>query len=70
MQLLQGILGPAKRISMQAYAVQGRLIGLPRLGVCSKFMIVTIKKINNTSHSLNIFKLTFRCFRGEGSFSR
>jgi hypothetical protein len=28
------------------YAVQGRLIGLPGLGACSKFLIVTVTKRN------------------------
>jgi hypothetical protein len=35
-----------KCTSMQACAVQGRLIGLPGLSVCSKFLIETITKIN------------------------
>jgi hypothetical protein len=38
--------GPVKWISMQAYAVQGRLIGLPGLGICFKFLIETIAKRN------------------------
>jgi hypothetical protein len=34
--------GPAKWTIMQAYAVQGRLIGLSGLCVCYKFLIETI----------------------------
>jgi hypothetical protein len=58
--------------SMQAYAVQGRLIELPGLDVCFCFLIETITKRNEwylKLHSLNIFKGTFRCFRGKSSFS-
>jgi hypothetical protein len=58
---------------MQAYAVQGRLIGLPGFCVCYKFLIETIMDRHEyyfKLHSLNIFKFMFRCFRGEGSFSR
>jgi hypothetical protein len=36
---------------MQAYAVQGRLIGLPGFGVSYKFLIETIAKdMNDTSN--------------------
>jgi hypothetical protein len=37
---------------VQAYAIQGQLIGLPGLGVCSKFLVETItKKMNDTPNT-------------------
>lgn len=38
--------GSVKSTPMQAYAVQGMLIGLPGLGVCPKFLIETITNRN------------------------
>jgi hypothetical protein len=48
---------------MQAYAVQGWLIGLPELCVWYKFLIETITERHEgyfKLHSLNMFKLKFR----------
>jgi hypothetical protein len=53
---------------MQAYAVQVLLVGLPGLCVCYKFLIETTTDRHEyyvKLHSLNIFKLMFRCLRGE-----